>query len=90
MAQTATTTIRIPRSLHRQLSDYARSHGVTLAAALGRAIAAAHREEFWTAVEATMCSPEAVTSTHAEAAAMDMALTDGLDDESAYWREVLA
>jgi hypothetical protein len=49
----------------------------------------AQREQFWAAVEMTMCSPDAVGENRAEAEAMDPGLAEGLDDESDYWLSVL-
>ncbi|MDR0594165.1 MAG: hypothetical protein LBG60_13125 [Bifidobacteriaceae bacterium] len=85
MAQSATTTIRLPRSLHRRLSEFARQRQLTVAAAVEASLEAARREEFWSAVDRQMCTAEARAANQAEAASFDGALVDGLDDESAYW-----
>jgi predicted transcriptional regulator len=89
MATTATTTIRIPRSLHRQLSEYAKPRRLTLVGAIERSLEAALQEEFWAAVDASMGTTEAVAESQAEAASVSGTLRDGLDDESAYWIEAL-
>jgi hypothetical protein len=89
MSQTPTVSIRIPRSLHTRLTEYAASRDTSIVGAIGQSLTLAQREQFWAAVETTMCSPDAVGENRAEAGAMDPGLAEGLDDESDYWLRVL-
>ena len=84
------TSISISEIAHRQLAELAEWSGVSLAAALERAVKDQYDRQFWSAVNAGYAAlradPEAWAEVEAERRAWDATLRDGLDP-SERWTE---
>lgn len=84
----ATTTIRVSRALHERLAKHAAARNVSLAAAIEQALDAEEDASFWAEAQATMGTPQALTSIRKDTAELGGTLRDGLDPDER-WDDVL-
>jgi predicted transcriptional regulator len=72
-----TTTIKVPRALHKRLAAEARAQHLTLAAVISRALDDADERRFWAAVQK---ANDALTTEDRSERLVDRTVADDLDD----------